>query len=470
MSVIPDSSNINFVVNQFNNDFALTERGVLTTEEISLPTYDAEAVFNVNTADMRAVFQFQTDNTDINDVDATDLKYYTFLNQWPANLRLNVANAMMDDTNSSNAYGISQSDIPRSKFLLKHDFERYMALKLFGTIQGVDLFSNEMALSENMCYLGGDIEGSSVYADIRTSLASIASVDGTSPGLSADGNGLLFMSNATKDNSNIVRHLMLQIQANQPARFAEVQDSEGPQPVPLQTGDILNFTLIVSAKENQHTLTDVAEIPSRTYLIRLVLQDSATNTQVIDSALVGDYPYSPFAVSKVESSVVSSGAAPASLPADMAYMAGWYYESSGSDSITWEVPVGTAYDVADLQSVYATAHVKSLTSLPSIRIDTAGGSCVFDISGAGQITDNFDCQFAFNLDGSAYDSNSNFAILGYQQVTMSLRAGESIPSGQVTAITILSDETAGVEEAKFVVTTVAAITASGNSVAYLAPV
>ena len=469
MSVIPDSENINFVLEQFNSTLTLTKEGVLSTENIELPTFDAEAVFNVNTADMRAVFQYQTDAFDIDDVDATDLKYYTFLDQWPANLRLNVANAIMDDTNSSNAYGIAQSDIPSSKFLLKHDFQRHMALHLFGTIQGVDLFANEMQLSENMCFLGGDVEASGVYGSVHTSLAAVASVDGTSPGLTADDAGLLYMSNATKDNTNIVRHLMLQIKANKPERFAEIQDISGPQPVPLETGDIINFTLTVDAASGQEELTGVAAIPTRTYLIRLVLQDSATNTQVIDSALVGDYPYAPFSVSKVESTVVSSGTVPASLPADMTYMNGWYYQSSGSDSISWEVPVGTSRTVADTQSVYLTARVLSLTSLPSIQINTAGGSCIIDVSGAGQIVDNYDCQFAFNLDGSAYDANSNFAILGYEQIKMKLRDGQTLPSGAITSVAVLSNASAAAGEADFVITTVAVVAGAGNDVAYLIP-
>jgi hypothetical protein len=69
------------------------------------------------------------------------------MSAWPASLLINPSNAMLDKGDSSSP--ILSVGIP-SKMLVKHDFLRYLALKLFNTAQGVDLFNNESALISNL--------------------------------------------------------------------------------------------------------------------------------------------------------------------------------------------------------------------------------------------------------------------------------------------------------------------------------
>ena len=471
-----------FVLSEFNHSFTLTEKGVLNKKDISVPICDADAVFYVSLSDMRSVFQFQTDSLDVTNVDTTDLKYYTFLQNWPANLRLNPVNAMMDDsTYSLNAKGLAQN-IPSEKMLVKHDFTRYIAENLFNTIHGVDLFANELTLLENMSYLGGDVDISGVYKSIYTSLESIKSIDNphSSPELSIDGSGNLYMSNATKTPNNIVRELMMQIAQRQPERFKTIMNTDGYQPVPLIEGDVINFTLELNAATEQELITSLpTSIPPRSYLIQWVFTNEPSNTEVIDSAFVGDYPYSPFTVSQVnhdDQYVIMMGTYPSSPPPTLNYMGGWYYQSSGSDRIEWNIPVGTSYIFSDLKTVYATIQVASITSLPQIIVktfdpDTYQESNMTFQATAGQIelNGNYDCQFIFDLNGN--NNHENEIIDGYQQINMT--STDTVPPSinNISSITILTQSTANSNEIEMVVTTVAVVASpTDKKVAYLVPV
>jgi hypothetical protein len=153
-------------------------------------------------------------------------------------------------------------------------------------------------------------------------------------------------------------------------------------------------------------------------------------------------------------------------------MNGWYYRSSGSDSISWEIPVGASYTFGDLTNLYATFNLTSRVSLPSIQVNISGGtSCVFEVDGT-IAKDNFNCQFGFNKDGTDYDASADSAILGYQQIKMKKRSGETLPadSAAIVSVTLISDAAAADGQAEFVATTVGFVSEAGNSVVYLKPV
>jgi len=473
---------MNFVISEFNHSILLTEKGYLNVTDSIVPETDATAVLYISLDDMRAVFQYQTDHFDVNDMNGTDLRYYTFLENWPVNLRLNPANAMMDDVKSSGE--IVKQGIDTEKMLLKHDFERYLAEKLFGTYRGVDLFTNERALIENMSFSGGDVGDTGIFKSIYNSLKAIQSNNGTSEVLRTDSSGNLFMTNADKTKTNIVRELMMQIARYHPDRFKNVVDTDGYQPVPLMEGDYINFTLQMNSTNDQHLLTGLSDpIPTRSYLIKLVLTNNPINTPVTNSAFVGDYPYSPFLVSKVnydDEDVIVTGASPSAVPPSLQYMGGWYYESSGSDNVEWNVPVGTSFTFEELDTVYATIHMVSISSLPKIIVNTINletyevvGMTFTATSGQINLYDNYHCQFIFNL-----NSNTTYqgVIDGYQQVIMT--SNDILPplTNKIQSITIITDSNASAGEVEFVATTVAVIASDNQTtdfrknVAYFVPV
>ena len=124
------------ILDAFESNVSMLSAATLGTALIPELSSDATAVIIVSLDDMRTVFTFKT-NSD------SDLKYYVNTDNWPT---LNAANAMMDHVSSSNPIAVVSS---ANKMMVAHDFVRYLAFKLFGTAQGVDLFNNETELLQN---------------------------------------------------------------------------------------------------------------------------------------------------------------------------------------------------------------------------------------------------------------------------------------------------------------------------------
>jgi hypothetical protein len=88
---------INFSLSGLDRTFTLGVSGELAGEAPAVIDASANAVYYVKLSDMKNVFRFQTDSFDVNNVDASDIKYFVFdssLN-WPENLVINPANANM---------------------------------------------------------------------------------------------------------------------------------------------------------------------------------------------------------------------------------------------------------------------------------------------------------------------------------------------------------------------------------------
>ena len=247
--------------------------------EILTMDISAVAVFYVGCNDMKSVFQFQTDSTDFTDSLGTDIRYYVNTTNWP---NLNPADAMMDQPLSRNPILTSDryGPLPANKMLLSHDYVRYLASKLFNTPFGVDLFSNESVLLENIRTLCSDDISGHVWYDVSAKLYSISKT-GTSPYLQGT-TGSLYLTDEFTDNTNICRELFLQMAGNDPHRFADLSNTDLPQPIPFQNDDTINFSVNFSAAQGQEELTGVSYIPDRKYQIKLVMVDASnvTNTPI----------------------------------------------------------------------------------------------------------------------------------------------------------------------------------------------
>lgn len=505
------SAPVQFRLEQFDSSLTLTQQGVLPVDTvIPDPDYDAYAVLNVNTNDLKEVFKFQTDDRNINNLnrmaaegastavfDDVDLKYYTFFGQsWPNQLRINPANAMMNvpiDVNVSNNETTdagpigSYTNVETYKQLLKHDYMRHVAKHVFGTHFGVDLFANNTAVLDNLSYLSGDVHGTlGVFGQIEKSLRDIDVTSGTGSFMQTDSEGRKFLTNATSidieaDKANIVRQLMVQIAMNAPERFAEISQSDTFElhSVPLQTGDIIKFRLTVSAADGQESITNVATpVPDRTYLICLVLSDSAENTAVVDSAYPSDTPYSGINTTIVyyDNSILgsntdsSASAAPSAPVASMEFMDGLYFKNSTAGSaITWNVPVDNSFNASDLKTLYVTLNIGQnsstllpLGALPKIIINTDGGDyeCTPDSSA---IKDNYHLQLRYDV--SASDNVDNL-IQGFEQIPMTVG---SAPAGsdRIRGVTLQSDPSTSANSLEIMLTSVGLIQNASKEVLYL---
>lgn len=268
-------TNLDFVLTGLDEEITMGASGELFG--VAIPTMDASAtaVFNVKTETMRNVFRFQTDASDVDQVaDGTDTLYYVKMDQWPATAILNPAHAMMDHSDSENAIATADSNgtYAANRMLVKHDFVRYLALKLFNTYQGVDLFSNEDEMKEDLA-----AKGAAAWASISGDLHS---ADSASP-----------MTNDISNN-NFSRQLLEQIINNDRDRLISdasagtIDASNAVQAVPLVDGDSISFKVTLKAATGQHNLTGVSAIGDRSYKIKLIL-GSGTNTAPTDKKVGG---------------------------------------------------------------------------------------------------------------------------------------------------------------------------------------
>lgn len=486
---------LNFVVDYLNQNFQMVESAALAVEAPSLPSFDAVAVFDVDIEDMKRVFQYQTDGIDTNNVDASDIKYYIKMNQWPANLVLNPAHAMMDAPLSQNGFDITDSNIASAQKMVKHDLLRYLALKLFNTTRAVDLMSNEMELKENMASLCGSFN-SSVWKNIRDLLVAI-STQGTDDELAVDASGLKHLTNSLRTNKNIVRTLINQIAQYDSGRFSTMDAAEIDglnRPVPFMEGDILNFTVRFSAATGQHSLTGVSAIPDRTYLIKIHITGTPSNTIVNDSVFVGDFAYSSY-VSQVipfsHAAVVADACPPTARPAGYNDF-GWYYKNNASAStvngrkINWYVSaVSSTSKVGDLRTLYYTAQVLNKDYLPFIVVYTkptgSGDAASWYKSkrvyyferNSSQIKFNRNCQLCIEL---VSGTKSACLIDGLQHLDLTVdltntdsNKGAFGPTEEILAISLQTDSAASNGASEFILTSIASVEVGGKKVVHFAP-
>ena len=203
---------------------------------------DATVAVDIPLVNAMNIFQFSSDSTDINDVTANGLKYKVVYNgSGNTNLVFNI------DTLGSVISG--HIDVVAANNNATYDYVRYLALKLFNTHLGVDLFVNE--------------------SELRTTLRDIFSTS-----FNSNMSVLHAMSATDASGNNPSKTIMNQIIYNQPTRLNNISQltlGNNWFKCPFVIGDVLYFRLTVCAAANQHTMTNVVSIPDRVYLIKASL-------------------------------------------------------------------------------------------------------------------------------------------------------------------------------------------------------
>lgn len=219
---------------------------------------DATVVLYVPLADLEETFKFKVDASDVNDLDAQDTEYIVQPASFP---KINVAHAMADDATYS--AGQIATGYAANRMLMKHDYMRHVALELFNTHHGLDLVSNEVAVSKNF-----SAKGTALYnTDISQAL------------YVASGSGAGNLQNDASGNTNISRELLRHIMETAPERLETVRDGSGSQihSIPFEVDDTLNFHVTVGAAPGQNALTGrTAAISTRTYRVILVAKSDIT--------------------------------------------------------------------------------------------------------------------------------------------------------------------------------------------------
>lgn len=301
------NTNINFVLSHFDAAFTLDASAQLLAGDIPTLDVSAVAIYEVKVGVFRDVFRFWTDASDVDgllseagsDASDSDVRYYVKLANWPSEVVLNPAHAVMEYSQTVNGFAHASSGEIASGYtgtgrnLVKHDFLRYIALKLFNTHLGVDLFTNEGEMAYNIAKQGhldgwGKDNGSAPADSIWSTL-----VD-ASNGTSNSG----YYNNDISGTANLTRELLKQLNGTAEGRdrlndLPTQQNSryaDGTYPIPFQAGDSVSMKVTLSAAAGQHNLTNVSEIPARPYQIKIVLvDDNATlNNVTPNDALLTD--------------------------------------------------------------------------------------------------------------------------------------------------------------------------------------
>ena len=253
---------VNFNLEGLNQTLILDVSGALAGEVPLGIDASCIAIFNVQTTHMKAVFKYEADSFDVNDTDASDIKYYVYMNAWPATLKLNPAHA---HTLTVSPMLETAGEVVAEKNLVKHDFVRYLAKSLFNTPHGVDLFSNEDALLTDLVQKGAAAR-LAIDASLNAVNQAAAALSGTAPHK--------YSTNATATAANFSRVLLRQVANAAPARFHGTADISGIHSIPFENGDSINFKVAIAPAANQQHLTlpgQVAAFDTRVYKIQLNL-------------------------------------------------------------------------------------------------------------------------------------------------------------------------------------------------------
>ena len=353
---------------------------------------------------------------------------------------------------------------------MKHDFIRYIALRLFNTIQGVDLFSNEKDLHENLTYFGETVRN-----NIDTIISGISTTSSNET-MSYDASGNKYLTNDASGNSNLSRELMRQIAASDPSRFYNNGDNNaGLKSMPLRENDNILFKLTITSATGQNTLTGVGEIPSRSYTIKLVLKNTVNsvtnaNTVVGDSEMYSNsYAYSTAVTTYLPTSdssgVYNDYSPPAPIPFSRFGYNGWYYTNSSAwvsvapsvrDRVKWLVPANTVGSSTVAQLQYARIHLKvfNKTSLPYLVVYTQGGSSrKYTIASPNSLVNGTVYSFYMNFNSYARDP----AMIGYTNAALTYSGagvGSFANNEVVTSISVETDSGATLGSVEFTLTSV----------------
>jgi hypothetical protein len=271
---------VSFTLTEFNSTVSMDVSGRFDASAAFVLDSSAIAVLYVSTAAMQNTFRFTTESTNFDDVSLNDVKYYVYKDNW-TNFNdgsLNPVNAHLSTINQITTTNSAGAILNSNELLVKHDFLRYVATRLFNTPYGVDLFSNEAALISNLNLKGGLESG--ILSDISGKLFACDISAATTPSVAIYGDlGSRYATDEQADATNICRELLRQLYNSAPNRFSALTDGETStiRKIPFVDDDIINFKIIVNAATGQETITGVVPIPARTYTISLVLTSNPAN-------------------------------------------------------------------------------------------------------------------------------------------------------------------------------------------------
>ena len=341
LTVVITNKNIQFYLQQFNQNITVVDPAKDTVVIEALPITDAQATVYVKASDMRKVFRTSTDSF-MNQSDPTSPRvdhgqmFFVCPEHFPK--YLNVANARVSQG------GIESYNSAMYEQLVKDDVMRYYAMSLFQSADWVTLFANDVEMLENMVASSGlmpvvpdgDVDAATAKNQFNTgalhNIMTLLNNISYTTAYDATHKSMVMATNVPTptsavhwwavpdsvlpENGNIGKKLFDMISRNDPGRItAMVQNGSTPMELPFLAGDQFIFVFTLNGKTVSLPGMDAVAIKPRTYMIKMILTDDfnsgtsafndhalalyqkpAINLNVlpVGGAYVADYMYSDY--------------------------------------------------------------------------------------------------------------------------------------------------------------------------------
>jgi hypothetical protein len=271
---------IDFILDNFDTTITMDLCGNFAGILESM-TASAEAIIQIDLNSAKLAFQFQTDASDVVNDNPNDVKFYLNATKfWDACFNLNPADAEVQNVGPTATIttGPIATGYDANKSKVCHDFVRFLALGLFNTHHGVDLFDNEQQLLENIRK-----EAADVWTTMNNELLKYNEASGTGDGviLETDSAGLKYSTFVHADSITKKLYEQMIYTLGGKKRFISgdgmISNSGVKQALPFQEYDTISLKLIINPEADQENLTGVADFGSRSYRIKYVLKNSPNN-------------------------------------------------------------------------------------------------------------------------------------------------------------------------------------------------
>ena len=300
------------ILTDLSSTVIMDTSGTLLHETLSI-TGDVVANFYTTVTDMSNVFQFETESEVIGGVNDPSMNFFVHLFDSSANhqdntqfsgadcywttdpqglpLLRNPGNAIVTSIiNSDTGFRDANGPYTMNNVNVVSEYDRYLALKLFNTSYGTELFTNIHAMNaslNNVLIAGsGNVVLNSLLSVATTrnsqSVAELVRYDFSANGVM---NTVLGLPSSYTSADNLTRELMRQMETQQPDRFAYTQHTISPQGLPFFAGDSIEYSVIIKACPGQEQLTGVVPIPDRTYTIKINIMADRTYINSINPSL-----------------------------------------------------------------------------------------------------------------------------------------------------------------------------------------
>ena len=263
------SSNVDILFTNHLDESIIASSLQIPVSSPQLTGIDATVIISdVSATYLQNTFYFKTDApiaTELTD----DVHCYVNTDEWPS---------MLTDLNAMNGtISVAQGAFVDNDVISK-DFLRNVAQGLFGTHLGVDLFTNETTIRENL-----EVQTETLATNIKGQITDVG-IGGNNQYLVTDTSGNKYFPDPPTDGSpgpgtqDVTRALLLQFLQHAPGRFSDletqyqIENKPGFYKIPFLAGDSVSYAVTIHPhnEQNSNVNTGTNAIP-RKYRVKLIL-------------------------------------------------------------------------------------------------------------------------------------------------------------------------------------------------------